>query len=89
VAPEVALEVAQEAIYVAAIVSAPALLTVLAVGLIIGLFQAATQIQEMTLAFIPKLIALVAVLLLGGGWMLAKLMTFTERLFQEIPGLIG
>lgn len=87
--PEVALEVAQEAIYTAAVVSAPSLLSVLAAGLLIGLFQAATQIQEMTLAFIPKLIVLVAVLLLGGAWMLTKLMDFTERLFREIPGLIG
>ena len=87
--PEIALEVAQEAIYTAAVVSSPSLLSVLAAGLLIGLFQAATQIQEMTLAFIPKLIVLVAVLLLGGAWMLTKLMDFTERLYREIPGFIG
>ena len=87
--PEIALEVAQEAIYEAAVVSAPVLLTVLAVGLLIGLLQAATQIQEMTLAFIPKLIALVSALLLAGAWMQTRLVDYTVRLFQEIPGLIG
>jgi flagellar biosynthetic protein FliQ len=84
-----ALEFAQEAIYVAALVAAPALLTVLAVGLLIGLLQAATQIQEMTLAFIPKLIALVAALLFAGAWMLTRLTDYTERLFHEIPGMLG
>lgn len=87
--PAVALEIAQEGIYTAAIVSAPPLLTVLAVGLLIGLFQAATQLQEMTLAFIPKLIALIVALVLGGGWMLMTLVDYTERLFNEIPGVVG
>jgi flagellar biosynthetic protein FliQ len=83
------LQVAKEALYVAALVSAPSLLTVLAVGLLIGLLQAATQIQEMTLAFIPKLIALVAAIIIAGAWMLGILIDFTQQLFADIPGLIG
>lgn len=83
------LGVAKEALYVAAIVSAPSLLTVLAVGLLIGLLQAATQIQEMTLAFIPKLIALVAAIIIAGAWMLGVLIDFTTELYHDIPVLIG
>jgi flagellar biosynthetic protein FliQ len=61
----------------------------LAVGLFIGVIQAATQIQEMTLSFIPKLLALVIVLFVIGPWMLRIIVTFTERLFMDIPGLVG
>jgi len=61
----------------------------LAVGLFIGVIQAATQIQEMTLSFIPKLLALVVVLFVVGPWMLRIIVTFSERLFMEIPGLVG
>jgi flagellar biosynthetic protein FliQ len=63
--------------------------TALAVGLFIGVIQAATQIQEMTLSFIPKLAAVGFVLLLAGPWMLRILVTFSERLFMDIPGLVG
>jgi flagellar biosynthetic protein FliQ len=69
--------------------SAPLLLSALAVGLLIGIFQAATQIQEMTLSFIPKLIVLVFALLIAGPWMLRILTEFTLRLFAEIPSLLG
>jgi flagellar biosynthetic protein FliQ len=61
----------------------------LAVGLFIGVIQAATQIQEMTLSFIPKLLALVVVLFIVGPWMLRIVVTFSERLFMDIPGLVG
>jgi flagellar biosynthetic protein FliQ len=61
----------------------------LAVGLLIGILQAATQIQEMTLSFIPKLLALVVALFIGGPWMIQMLMTFSKRLIVGIPGLIG
>jgi flagellar biosynthetic protein FliQ len=61
----------------------------LAVGLFIGVIQAATQIQEMTLSFIPKLLALVVVLFVVGPWMLRIIVTFSERLFMDIPGLVG
>ena len=61
----------------------------LAVGLFIGVIQAATQIQEMTLSFIPKLFTLVLVLFVLGPWMLRIIVTFSQRLFMDIPGLVG
>jgi flagellar biosynthetic protein FliQ len=70
-------------------VCAPILLTALALGLLIGMLQAATQIQEMTLSFIPKMIGMGAALLLAGPWMLAMLVEFTQGLYERIPFLIG
>lgn len=83
------MQVAREALYVASLVSAPVLLTALGLGLVIGMLQAATQIQEMTLSFIPKLIAMGIAIAIAGPWMLGLLIDFTERLFHSIPGLIG
>ena len=87
--PESVLDVGREALYLTMMISAPLLLSALAVGLLIGVFQAATQIQEMTLSFIPKLIVLVFALLIAGPWMLRLITEFTLRLFSEIPGLLG
>jgi flagellar biosynthetic protein FliQ len=81
------LDVGREAMYLTMLLAAPLLLSALAVGLLIGVFQAATQIQEMTLSFIPKLFALA--LLLAGAWMLRMLTEFTLRLFAEIPAMLG
>ena len=67
----------------------PILAIALGIGLLIGLIQAATSIQEMTLSFIPKLLALVVVLFVVGPWMLRIIVTFSERLFTDIPGLVG
>jgi flagellar biosynthetic protein FliQ len=89
VTPETVLDVGREALYLTMMISAPLLLSALAVGLLIGVFQAATQIQEMTLSFIPKLIVLVFALLIAGPWMLRLITEFTLRLFAEIPGLLG
>jgi flagellar biosynthetic protein FliQ len=75
--------------YLTMMLAAPLLLSALAVGLLIGVFQAATQIQEMTLSFIPKLMVLVFALLAAGPWMLRMLMEFTLRLFADIPGMLG
>ena len=83
------MQVAREALYVAMLVSAPVLLAALGLGLIIGMFQAATQIQEMTLSFIPKLIAMGLAIMLAGPWMLGLLVDFTKRLYQSIPGFVG
>ena len=58
-------------------------------GLLIGIFQAATQINEMTLSFIPKLIAMAAVLVIAGPWMLKQLVNYTRLLLESIPSLIG
>ena len=69
--------------------AAPLLLAALAAGLLIGMFQAATQIQDMTLSFIPKLVVLVAVLGITGPWMLRHLLDYTRQLFEMIPVLVG
>ncbi len=87
--PETVLTVGRDAIWLAVMLAAPLLISALAVGLLIGVFQAATQIQEMTLSFIPKLLALVTALLLAGPWMLQVVVTFSQRLFLEIPSLLG
>jgi flagellar biosynthesis protein FliQ len=87
--PETVMTVGRQAIEVTALLAGPLLIASLIVGLIIALFQAATQINEMTLTFIPKLITIGVVLLIGGPWLLQNLMSFTTRLFQSIPHLIG
>lgn len=87
--PETVLDVGRETMYLTMMLAAPLLLSALAVGLLIGVFQAATQIQEMTLSFIPKLLALALVLLVSGAWMLRMLIEFTLRLYEEIPGMLG
>ncbi|MGB1558668.1 MAG: flagellar biosynthesis protein FliQ [Oceanococcaceae bacterium] len=79
----------REAMNLTLVVSAPLLIIALAVGLIIGLFQAATQVNEMTLSFIPKLLAMGAVLLVAGGWMLERLVSFTRQLIMDLPNLVG
>lgn len=86
---ETVLQVGREALYLIVSLAAPLLLSALLAGLIIGVFQAATQIQEQTLSFIPKLGALVVALLLLGPWLLQQLLNFTENLFLAIPGMIG
>jgi flagellar biosynthetic protein FliQ len=87
--PETVLDIGREALWLAVLLAGPMLGAALAVGLFIGVIQAATQIQEMTLSFIPKLLSLVVVLFLVGPWMLRLLVTFSERLFLDIPGLVG
>lgn len=87
--PEVVLDVGREALVVIALLSAPLLLSALAVGLLVGMIQAATQIQEMTLTFIPKLIVLALTLLISGSWMLNLITDFSTTLIQSIPALIG
>ncbi|MEQ8515127.1 MAG: flagellar biosynthesis protein FliQ [Chromatocurvus sp.] len=87
--PESVLEVGRDALWLAVLLAGPLLLSALAVGLLIGIFQAATQIQEMTLSFIPKLIALVVALFVAGPWMLSVVVSFSRRLYMDIPGLLG
>ncbi len=87
--PETVLAVGQEALQLTVLLAAPLLLSALGVGLLIGMLQAATQIQEMTLSFIPKLLVLALALAVAGPWMLHLVIDFTERLFENIPGLIG
>jgi len=71
------------------LVSAPVLVTVLAVGLVVSIFQAATQISEATLSFVPKVVAAVAVLAFAGPWMMSTLVEYLQRTLQSIPGMIG
>ena len=87
--PEMVLDMGRESLYLTMMLSAPLLGAALAVGLLIGVFQAATQLQEMTLSFIPKLAALVFALLLAGPWMLRMLTEYSQRLFMAIPGMLG
>lgn len=86
--PESIMEFGQHAMYVAMLVAAPLLLTALAVGLLVGVIQAATQINEMTLSFIPKLMAMAVVALVTGPWMLRVLVQFTRQLIEGLPGAI-
>ncbi len=81
-------EIATETMMVAAKVAAPILLTALLVGFVISLFQAATQIQEPTLSFVPKMIAVAIALLITGNWVLAELVSFTQTLFDALPRLL-
>jgi flagellar biosynthetic protein FliQ len=87
--PESVVLIGQEAIKITALMAAPMLISALVVGLLIGMFQAATQIQEMTLSFIPKLAVMALALMLLGPWMIHLVMNFTERLYENIPALIG
>jgi flagellar biosynthesis protein FliQ len=87
--PETVINLVQQTLEITILMSAPLLLTALVTGLIVSVFQAATQINEMTLSFIPKLLAIFAVLVLAGPWMLNVLIDFTRRLIEGIPGMIG
>lgn len=87
--PEAIVGLVQQALEVTLLISAPLLLAALITGLVVSVFQAATQINEMTLSFIPKLLAIFAALVLAGPWMLNVIVDFTRRLFSAIPGLIG
>ena len=82
-------ELALQTMMLAAKVAAPVLLTALLVGFLISLFQAATQIQEQTLSFVPKMIAVAIALLVSGNWVLSELVGFTHSLFDMLPTLLG
>jgi len=86
--PELVLDITQKAMWIAVLVAAPMLLVALGVGLIIGMFQAATQINEMTLSFIPKLAVVALALALAGPWMLDVIVNFARTLIMSIPDLI-
>lgn len=77
-----------ETLYLVLLVSGPPLLVALGIGLVVGLLQAVTQVQEQTLSFVPKLVAVATVLVVGGGWMGGQLLRFTERLWMAIPELM-
>ena len=79
----------QEGLYMLLMVAAPVLLAILAVGLLVSIFQAATQIHEATLSFVPKVVAAVAVLAVAGPWMLTTLVEYLQRTLQSIPSVVG
>lgn len=87
--PETIMTIGQRALEITMLLSAPLLLVALLVGLLVGVFQAATQINEMTLSFIPKVLAMGAVMVIAGPWMLKLIVGYTRELFESIPGLIG
>lgn len=87
--PEVVLDIAREAIYTIIISSAPLLLVSLIVGLIISIFQTATSIQEQTLTFVPKVLAIFLVLMLAGSWILNNITTFMTTLWSNFSVYIG
>jgi flagellar biosynthesis protein FliQ len=87
--PGTVIEIGRQAIEITLLMCAPMLLAALLVGLIVSIFQAATQLNEATLQFVPKLVALFLTLLFAGPWMLQYLMDYIQRLFGSIPQLIG
>jgi flagellar biosynthetic protein FliQ len=87
--PESVIALGEQAMQMTLLLAGPILLTVLIVGLLIGMFQALTQINEMTLSFVPKLIAVGLVLLAAGAWMLNVFTGYTRTLIENIPTLIG
>jgi flagellar biosynthetic protein FliQ len=84
-----AFHLGQQGLYMLLLVSAPILLSVLVVGLVVSVFQAATQINEATLSFVPKVVAAVAVLAIAGPWMLTMLVEYIQRTLLAIPTVIG
>jgi flagellar biosynthetic protein FliQ len=87
--PETVLTIASESLTLTALLSAPLLLVTLITGVLVGVLQAATQINEMTLSFIPKLLALLLTLIVAGPWMLQLIIGYTRTLFTNIPGMLG
>jgi len=86
---ETVLFLVQQTLWVTMLIAAPMLLASLIMGLFVSIFQAATQINEMTLSFIPKLIAVFAVGVVAGPWMLRTFLEFTRRLFEDLPAIVG
>ena len=87
--PQQVFTLGQQGLYMLLMVSAPMLITVMAIGLLVSIFQAATQIHEATLSFVPKMIAAVAVLVVAGPWMLTTLVDYLQRTLQNIPNVVG
>jgi flagellar biosynthetic protein FliQ len=87
--PQSVITLGQQALYTMLMIAAPMLLAALVVGLIVSVLQAATQINEMTLSFIPKLIAMMAALVIAGPWMITFFVDYMRRMFEAIPTAIG
>lgn len=87
--PAIVMEIGRQAIEITLLISGPLLLAALVTGLIISIFQAATQINEATLSFIPKLLVMFITLIVAGPWMLQLMVDYIRRLFESIPQIIG
>lgn len=87
--PETVMDIGRQAVEMTLLLAGPLLLAALAIGLIVSIFQAATQINEATLSFIPKLVGTFLVLILAGPWLLQLMVDYMRRLFEMIPQLIG
>lgn len=87
--PESVMTLARQALELTIVVSAPVLMTALVIGLLVSIFQAATQINEQTLTFIPKLVGMFVVLIIAGPWMVGMMVDFIQRLFSNIPWMVG
>jgi flagellar biosynthetic protein FliQ len=87
--PDTVMTIAQRALEMTLMLAAPMLLVGLVIGVLVGIFQAATQINEMTLSFIPKLLGVATTLVIAGPWMLRQFVSYTRVLIESIPSLIG
>ncbi len=87
--PESVMTLGRQALELTLLISAPLLLSALAVGLLVSVFQAATQINEMTLSFIPKLVAILVMLVFAGPWMITMMVEYIRRLLENLPFMIG
>jgi len=87
--PESVMSIGRHAMEVTLMIAAPMLLTALVIGLIVSIFQAATQINEATLSFIPKLVGIFAALVIAGPWMLSVMLDYMREVFANIPNLVG
>ncbi|MBZ9538315.1 flagellar biosynthesis protein FliQ [Modicisalibacter tunisiensis] len=87
--PEMVMSLAYQGMKVTLFLAGPLILTALAIGLLVSLFQAATQINEMTLTFIPKILGVFGVLVLAGPWLIKLITNFTTELFHNIPLMLG
>ena len=83
------IQLATQALWTATKIAAPILIVSMVIGTVISLLQAVTQVQEMTLTFVPKLLGIAVVLVVSGGWMLAQLTDFTRQLFESIPNIVS
>ena len=87
--PSTVIDIGRQAVEVLLLISAPLFIAALATGLLVSIFQAATQINEATLSFVPKFIVIFVTLVLAGPWMITLFTDYVRRLFEAIPGLIG
>ncbi len=87
--PETVVTLGQQAIEMTLLIAAPMLLSALVIGLVVSIFQAATQINEMTLSFIPKLLGIFIVIIITGPWMVNTFVDYIQRLFSNIPWMVG